>query len=98
MIAGRMYGFDAIPSWMVEGLQWSEHLIEVGSTIDAMQIMIRDKIFKYEDGSLDTSDDELRVRNDKINKVLNPMPGKIYIIDGIRSLCLAINASYGEND
>ena len=60
-----------------------------------MQIMIRDDIFKYEDGSLDTSDDELRVMNDKINKVLNPMPGKIYIIDGIRSLCLAINASYG---
>ncbi len=28
MIAGRMYGFDAIPKWMVEGLQWSEHLID----------------------------------------------------------------------
>ena len=27
MIAGRMYGFDAIPKWMVEGLQWSERLI-----------------------------------------------------------------------
>ena len=29
MIAGRMYGFDSIPSWMVEELQWNEHLIEV---------------------------------------------------------------------
>ena len=33
MIAGRMYGFDAIPTWMVEGLQWSEHLIEVAAQL-----------------------------------------------------------------
>ena len=33
MIAGRMYGFDAIPSRMVEGLQWSEHLIEVAAQL-----------------------------------------------------------------
>ena len=33
MIAGRMYGFDAIPKWMVEGLQWSEHLIDVSKKL-----------------------------------------------------------------
>ena len=33
MIAGRMYGFDAIPKWMVEGVQWSEHLIDVSKKL-----------------------------------------------------------------
>ena len=33
MIAGRMYGFDAIPKWMVEGVQWSEHLIDVSEKL-----------------------------------------------------------------
>ena len=33
MIAGRMYGFDAIPTWMIEGLQWSEHIIDVSKRL-----------------------------------------------------------------
>jgi len=28
-----MYGFDAIPKWMVEGLEWSEHLIDVSKKL-----------------------------------------------------------------
>ena len=33
MIAGRMYGFESIPKWMVEGLQWSEHLIDTAKQL-----------------------------------------------------------------
>ena len=33
MIAGRMYGFDAIPKWMVQGLQWSNHIIHVAKQL-----------------------------------------------------------------
>ena len=33
MIAGRMYGFDGIPKWMVEGLQWSNHILDVAKQL-----------------------------------------------------------------
>ena len=51
--------------------------------------------FRYEDGSVDTSDEVLLAMNKKLRAISNPIAGKIYCIEGRRCLCIAVNASYG---
>ena len=36
MIAGAIYGYAAIPAWMIDGLQWSDEI--AGYTTDLLQV------------------------------------------------------------
>ena len=33
MIAGCIYGYNAIPKWMCEGLQWHDKIIEIAEKL-----------------------------------------------------------------
>ena len=57
--------------------------------------MNTNELFQYEDGSVDTPDEELLAMNKMIWAIPNPIAGKIYGVGGRRCLCLAVNVSYG---
>ncbi len=90
MIAGRMYGFEAIPRWMITELQCFADII-----FFTKKMFNRKRDFLYEDGSKDTKLSSLMDIRKKIDKITDPIPGKIYLVEGQRCLCIAVNASYG---
>ena len=53
------------------------------------------ELFRYDDGSVDTSDEVLLAMNKKLRAISNPKAGRIYSIGRHRCLCLSVNASYG---
>ena len=53
------------------------------------------EMFRYEDGSIDTPDEELLAVRAKIYELSDPIMGQIYNVEGHRCLCIALNASYG---
>ena len=61
----------------------------------ANKTMNSKEIFRYEDGSLDTPDEQLEAVRSKIYEISDPITGQIYNVEGHRCLCIALNASYG---
>ena len=57
--------------------------------------MNTNELFRYDDGSIDTSDEELLAMHAKIYKISDPIMGQIYNVERHRCLCIALNASYG---
>ena len=53
------------------------------------------EMFRYEDGSIDTPDEELLAVRTKIYEISDPIMGQIYNVEGHRCICIALNASYG---
>ena len=82
MIAGCIYGYNAIPKWMCEGLQWHDKIIEIAEKL----ILV---------GCRNTPQQELRFISSQLNKIDNPVTGSIYELEGRRCFCISNWVSYG---
>lgn len=82
MIAGAIYGFDAIPNWMIEGLQWGRQIREY--TIGLLQV-----------ANKATLREELQRVSEHLLDIQDPEAGKTYEVAGHSCLCIHPLASYG---
>jgi ADP-ribosyl-[dinitrogen reductase] hydrolase len=82
MIAGAIYGFDAIPNWMIEGLQWGRQIREY--TIGLLQV-----------ANKATLREELQRVSESLLDIQDPEAGKTYEVAGHSCLCIHPLASYG---
>ncbi len=82
MIAGAIYGFDAIPNWMIEGLQWGRQIREY--TIGLLQV-----------ANKTTLREELQRVSETLLDIQGPEAGKTYEVAGHSCLCIHPLASYG---
>ena len=80
MIAGAIYGLDAIPKWMIEGLQWNKDIIEYANELYKLSIT-------------KTSRDEIKKVEEQLPS--NPSHGQVVIIDGRKCVCIHPWVSYG---
>ena len=81
MIAGAMYGYSAIPDWMVDGLQWKREIEQYSYSL--MRVGHR----KTPRAEIDRIQKQL-IRADAAE-------GDVVIVDGHKCICLCPWASYG---
>jgi ADP-ribosyl-[dinitrogen reductase] hydrolase len=81
MIAGAIYGYSAIPDWMVDGLQWKQEVEQ--HTRSLMRV-----------GRRRTPRSEInRIQSQLPNA--NASAGDIVVVDGHKCICICPWASYG---
>ena len=80
MIAGAIYGYKAIPTWMIDGLQWIGHI-----QITAERL--------YRNSIEKTSREEINRIENKLPSQANS--GQVEIIDDTKCVCIHPYASYG---
>ena len=81
MIAGAIYGYSAIPDWMVNGLQWKHEIKEC--THDLMRVGRR----KTPRAEIDRIQSQLRIAE--------ASEGDVVMVDGHKCICISPWASYG---
>ncbi len=84
MIAGAMYGYTAIPKWMLDGLQWHDEIK-----------VIAEKLVALAESQTKASHDEYQTIRSQLLRIQNPVAGEVYEITGKRCLCINPLASYG---
>lgn len=84
MIAGAMYGYTAIPKWMLDGLQWHDEITAVAV-----------RLLNLAQSKNENSEKEYGAINSQLLRIQNPVAGKVYKIAGKRCLCINPLASYG---